>query len=116
MPGLDDEADGVADGRRHQRALDAQRERGFADAAVPAAIAGFYPQAVTCDAGEHAAFVGNCIALSAETVWMSGNAAAALSDAHRNVLSAAGFRVEAVALEAIEAAGGSLRCCIGEIY
>ena len=89
---------------------------GFADAAVPAAIAGFYPQAVTCDAGEHAAFVGNCIALSAETVWMSGNAAAALSDAHRNVLSAAGFRVEAVALEAIEAAGGSLRCCIGEIY
>ena len=89
---------------------------GFADAAVPAAIAGFYPQAVTCDAGEHAAFVGNCIALSPETVWMSGNAAAALSDAHRNVLSAAGFRVEAVALEAIEAAGGSLRCCIGEIY
>jgi len=89
---------------------------GFADAAVPAAIAGFYPQSVTCDGSEHAAFVGNCIALSADTVWMSANAAAALSDTHRNVLSAAGFRVEAVALEAIEAAGGSLRCCIGEIF
>jgi hypothetical protein len=90
--------------------------RGFADPAVPAAIAGFYPHAITCDESEHAAFVGNCIALSADTVWMSGNADIALSPAHRQQLVAAGFRVEAVALEAIEAAGGSLRCCIGEIF
>ena len=65
---------------------------------------------------EHAAFVANCIALSADTVWMSGNAGAALSQAHREQLAEAGFRVETVALDAIEAAGGSLRCCIGEIY
>ena len=90
--------------------------RGFADPAVPAAIAAFHPHAVTCDEAEHAAFVANCIALSAETVWMSGNAGAALSQAHREQLAAAGFRVETVALDAIEAAGGSLRCCIGEIY
>lgn len=90
--------------------------RGFADPAVPAAIAGFYPQAITCDDAEHAAFVGNCIALSADTVWMSGNAARTLAPAHRSQLMAAGFRVESVALEAIEAAGGSLRCCIGEIF
>ena len=91
--------------------------RGFADPAVPEAIAGFFhPHAVTCDEGEHAAFVGNCIALSAETVWMSANAATALSPAHRRQLADAGFRVENVALEAIEAAGGSLRCCIGEIF
>ena len=90
--------------------------RGFADPAVPAAIAGFHPHAVTCDEGEHAAFVGNCIALSADTVWMSASAGAALSPAHRGELAAAGFRVETVALDAIEAAGGSLRCCVGEIF
>ena len=27
-----------------------------------------------------------------------------------------GFDVHAVALDAIEAAGGSLRCCVGELY
>ena len=91
--------------------------RGFADPAVPAAIAGLYaPHAVVCDDAEHAAFVGNCIALSANTVWMSANAGAALSDAHRRKLVAAGLSVETVALDAIEAAGGSLRCCIGEVY
>ncbi|HPM55652.1 MAG TPA: arginine deiminase-related protein [Thermomonas sp.] len=91
--------------------------RGFADPAVPAAIAGLYaPHAVVCDDAEHAAFVGNCIALSADTVWMSANAGAALSATHRQALADAGFRVETVVLDAIEAAGGSLRCCIGELY
>ena len=91
--------------------------RGFADPAVPAAIAGLYaPHAVVCDDAEHAAFVGNCIALSADTVWMSANAGAALSATHRQALADAGFRVETVVLDAIEAAGGSLRCCIGEVY
>ncbi len=90
--------------------------RGFADPAVPAAIAGFYPHAVVCNEAEHAAFVGNCIALSAGTVWMSKNAGAALTPVHRELLAAAGFRVETVALDGIEAAGGSLRCCIGEIF
>jgi hypothetical protein len=90
--------------------------RGFADPAVPAAIASFYPHAVACSEAEHAAFVGNCIALSAHAVWMSGNAGTALLPAHRQRLAAAGFRVETVALDAIEAAGGSLRCCIGEVF
>ena len=90
---------------------------GFADTAVAEAIAELYaPAAVVCDAAEHAAFVGNCIALSHDTVWMSAQADAALSPAHREVLAQAGLRVESVALDAIEAAGGSLRCCIGEIY
>ena len=91
--------------------------RGFADAAVPAAIAGLYaPHALTCDGAEHVAFVGNCIALSAQTAWMSAQAGAALTEGHRRQLAAAGFRVETVDLDAIEAAGGSLRCCIGEIF
>jgi hypothetical protein len=91
--------------------------RGCADPAVPAAIAGLYaPHVVVCSDAEHAAFVGNCIALSGESVWMSAAADAALLPAHRQALQAAGLRVASVALDAIEAAGGSLRCCIGEIY
>ena len=91
--------------------------KGFADAAVAQAITDFYaPHAVVCSEAEHAAFVGNCIALSDVTVWMSANAAAALTPAHRAVLADAGFQVEGVSLDAIEAAGGSLRCCIGEIF
>lgn len=91
--------------------------RGFADPAVPAAIARLYaPHALTCDEAEHAAFVGNCIALSAQTAWMSARAGAALTENHRSQLAAAGFRVQTVDLDAIEAAGGSLRCCIGEIF
>lgn len=91
--------------------------RGFADADIAAAIAGFYaPHAIVCDQAEHAAFVGNCIALSGDTAWMSARADAALSPAHRAQLAAAGFRVASVELDAIEAGGGSLRCCIGEIF
>jgi hypothetical protein len=89
---------------------------GFADPVVAAAIAGFYPHVVSCTRAEHAAFVGNCIALSADAVWMSANAGAALLPVHRQRLLAAGFEVRTVALDAIEAAGGSLRCCIGEIF
>lgn len=48
---------------------------GFADPAVAAAIADLYaPHAVVCEAAEHATFVANCIALSADTVWMSASA------------------------------------------
>jgi N-dimethylarginine dimethylaminohydrolase len=32
------------------------------------------------------------------------------------VLKGAGFDVATVELDAIEAAGGSLRCCVGEIF
>lgn len=91
--------------------------KGFADPAVAAAIADLYtPHAVVCSDAEHAAFVGNCITLSAETVWMSAAAAQALEAGSRETLAAAGFAVAAVPLDAIEAGGGSLRCCIGEIF
>ena len=91
--------------------------RGFADEAVALAIADLYaPHSVVCGEAEHAAFVGNCIALSPDTAWMSLAADRALAPAHRAALLAAGLRVESVALDAIEAAGGSLRCCIGEVF
>lgn len=90
---------------------------GFADPAVPEAIAAFYsPHAIRLDPAERAAFAGNAIAVAPESVWMSAAAERALTPASRTGLAAAGFAVRSVALEAIEAAGGSLRCCVGEIF
>lgn len=90
---------------------------GFADARVVEAIATLYaPHAAPVDPQEHAAFVCNAIALSPHRVWMSARAAAALAPATRAALERSGLEVRSVALDAIEAAGGSLRCCVGEIF
>lgn len=90
---------------------------GFADPQVVAAIASLYaPHAIHVDRREHAAFACNAIALSPDAAWMSVRAAASLAPSTREALRAAGFDVRHVALDAIEAAGGSLRCCVGEIF
>ena len=90
---------------------------GFAEAAVPRAIARAYGErALWLTPAQKQAFAGNAIALSDERVWMSGAAAAALTDAQRQALSGWGFRIGAVALDEIEKAGGSLRCCVAEIF
>lgn len=90
---------------------------GFAERGVADAIAGFYaPHAVVLSAAEQAAYAGNAISLRADTVWMSARAAAALSEGSRRALEQAGFAVRSIELDAIEAAGGSLRCCVAEIY
>ena len=90
---------------------------GLADAADAAALADLYAGAVIeLDAAEHAAFAGNCIAVRPDQVWMSERAADALRPSSRAAFERLGFDVHAVALDAIEAAGGSLRCCVGELY
>ena len=90
---------------------------GIADPAVVNAIAALYaPHAVLLSTGEQAAFAGNAISLSEDAVWMSGRAMQALSQGSRAALAAAGFEVRGVPLDAIEAGGGSLRCCVAEIY
>jgi hypothetical protein len=90
---------------------------GFADQTTAEAIANCYvPHGIRLSPAEHAAFAGNAIALGPDTVWMSAAASRALSAATREALTAAGFAVRAVPLDAIEAAGGSLRCCVGELY
>ena len=81
-----------------------------------AAAALYAPHAIPLSAAEQAAFAGNAIALPDDTVWMSRAAAEALSAASRQALSAAGFALREVPLEAIEAAGGSLRCCVAEVF
>ncbi|WP_242109038.1 arginine deiminase-related protein [Luteimonas aquatica] len=90
---------------------------GFAEAAAAETIAALYaPHAIRLSPQEKQAFAGNAIALSEDGVWMSAAAAAALAPGKRAALAATGFAVRDVALEAIEAAGGSLRCCVAEIY
>ncbi len=90
---------------------------GFADPAVPAAIAALYaPHAIAVTAAERDAFACNAITLSPDAVWMSAVAAAALRPQTRAGLERAGFRIRVVELDAIEAAGGSLRCCVAEIF
>lgn len=89
----------------------------FSDPTVVDAIASLYaPHAILLEPEEHLAFVGNSISLSETQVWMSAGADAALTDQHRSDLADAGFRVESVELDGIEVAGGSLRCCVAEIF
>lgn len=91
--------------------------RGFADPAVVEAIGSLYaPHAIELLPEEHAAFAGNCIALSSDRVWMSAHAGRSLRTGTRDAFVAAGFSVDTVELDAIEAGGGSLRCCIGEVF
>ena len=90
---------------------------GFADPAVPQAIAQVYGgRALWLTPAQKQAYAGNAITLAEDRVWMSAAAAAALAAAQRDTLARWGFRLGAVELSEIEKAGGSLRCCVGEIY
>ena len=90
---------------------------GFVDPAVVETIAaGYSPHAIRLTPAERDAFSGNAIALDPETVWMCATAAQAPAPAARGALASAGFAVRSVTLDAIEAGGGSLRCCVGELY
>jgi hypothetical protein len=89
----------------------------FADPAAAAALAAFYaPAVVELSAAEKNAFAGNCIALADEVVHLSEAAADALAPHNRAALERLGFRLAPVPLDEIEKAGGSLRCCVGEIF
>ena len=90
---------------------------GFADPGVAEAIAGFYaPHVVRLRAEQQAAFAGNAIALAPGRAWMSQAAADSLDPGQRQVLATAGFSLGQVPLAAIEAGGGSLRCCVAEVF
>lgn len=90
---------------------------GLSEPADASALIDLYAgAAVELDAAEHAAFAGNCIAVRPDQVWMSARAADALRPSTRAGIEHLGFAIHAVPLDAIEAGGGSLRCCVGEIY
>jgi hypothetical protein len=90
---------------------------GFADPAVPEAIAQAYrDRAIWLTPAQKQAFAGNAITLAGDRVWMSARGAAALEPQQRADLEGWGFAIGSVALDEIEKAGGSLRCCVAEIF
>ncbi|GAB4170221.1 MAG: arginine deiminase-related protein [Wenzhouxiangellaceae bacterium] len=90
----------------------------FADPAAPEAIAAAFPgRVVEIGVDEKNAFAANCIALTADDLFISATGWEALRPGLRERLSRElGFRIHAMELDEIEKAGGSLRCCIGEIF
>lgn len=89
----------------------------FVDPAVPAAIAEAFPgHVLEITREEKNAFAGNCLAVTLDDLFLSATAWRALAPAKRHQLQDWGFRVHAVELDEVEKAGGSLRCCIAEIY
>jgi hypothetical protein len=92
-------------------------ESSFADPEVPRAIASVYGERVLrLSDEEKSAFAGNCLALAPDQVWMSARAEASLRPESRRALESWGFAVRSVPLDEIEKAGGSLRCCVAEIF
>ncbi|WP_395788077.1 arginine deiminase-related protein [Aquimonas sp.] len=90
---------------------------GWADPKVADAIAAVYaPQVLWLEPEQKAAFAANCISLRDDSVWMSATAADVLSPTQRTQLQTGGLRIRSVELDEIEKAGGSLRCCVGEIF
>ncbi len=90
---------------------------GFADAEVPRAIAeAFDGRVLLLDADQKHAYAANAITLSPGCVWLSAPAVSALTSAQRAALAEWGFALGSVPLDEIEKAGGSLRCCVAEIF
>ena len=90
---------------------------GFRDPAVPDAIErALGGAAIRLTRNQKNAFSGNAITLSADRVWLSARGAEALDPAQRGAIEKAGFRIGAVELGEVEKAGGSLRCCVAEIF
>ncbi len=90
---------------------------GFRDPAVPDAIErALGGAAIRLTRNQKNAFSGNAITLSPDRVWLSARGADALDPAQRGAIEKAGFRIGAVELGEVEKAGGSLRCCVAEIF
>lgn len=90
---------------------------GFRDAAVPDAIEQALGGAVVrLSRAQKNEFSGNAITLADDRVWLSARGADALDAAQQGAIERAGFRLGTVELAEIEKAGGSLRCCVGEIF
>jgi len=89
----------------------------FVDPDVPRAIAEAYPGLVLeITEEEKKAFAGNCIALNFKDLFMSKSAYDALPAGKIRLLEDWSFVIHPVELDEIEKAGGSLRCCVAEIF
>ncbi len=89
----------------------------FVDPKVPdAIIEAFNGQAVVISSEEKEAFAGNCLAVTDHDVMISQTAMEVLSPSTIATLEEWSFKLHPVAMDEIEKAGGSVRCCIGEIF
>ncbi len=86
------------------------------ESVVDAIVAAFPGRTLMLSRAEKDAFAGNCIALTARDLFMSESGADALAAGARAQLESWGFHLQAVALDEIEKAGGSLRCMITELF
>lgn len=90
---------------------------GFADPDLARAILRFHaPHALALGREARLAYAGNGIAVAADAAFLSARAVAVLSVAERRVFDDAGFTLHGIPLPEIEKAGGSLRCCVGEVF
>ena len=90
---------------------------GFAAPEVARAILDFHaPHAVALGREAKLAYAGNGLAVAANAAFLSARALAALGAEERAAFARAGFTLHPVSLPEIEKAGGSLRCCVGEIF
>jgi hypothetical protein len=71
---------------------------------------------VWLDDQQRKAFAANAISLAPDRVWMSVAAESALTACQRQELGSWGFAIGAVEIGELEKAGGSLRCCVAEIF
>ncbi|MGM0657939.1 MAG: arginine deiminase-related protein [Pseudomonadota bacterium] len=89
----------------------------FVDPEVPAAIAEAFPgHVLELTSAEKEAFAGNCLAVNFNDLFISAAAWRALAPEKKRQLESWDFNVHTVELDEIEKAGGSIRCCIGEIF
>lgn len=92
-------------------------EDGFRDPAAARAIAAAHgDRAIWLTPRQKRDYAGNAITLGEDRVWLSERGGAALTEAQRAALESWGFRIGTVPLDEIEKAGGSLRCCVAEIF
>lgn len=90
---------------------------GFKESSVAEAIMAFYnPNVIALSNAQKCDFAGNCIALTSSVVAMSCRAKLSLSAAQLAQFERMGFTIDAVPMPMLEMAGGSLRCCVAELY
>jgi len=90
----------------------------FVDPKVPEAIAEAFPgHVLEITREEKEAFAGNCLALTFNDLFISATAWRALAPEKQRIIEHDWkFNVHTVELDEVEKAGGSLRCCIAEIF
>jgi len=90
---------------------------GLAEESASKALLEVYgDESIILSVQEKNAFAGNCIAVDSQHAWMSAAAAAGLTPSARDRFARLQWQVSAVDLSEIERAGGSLRCCVAELY